>query len=104
MIGSSVLTLLFGVELSLDPIASTVLLGTAVSTAAFHTLIPDHWLPFVLIGRARGWSLRRTAALSGASAIVHTALSLALGLLALGIGVESAKLLGHRLEEGAALR
>ena len=27
--------------------------GTAVATSVLHTLIPDHWLPFVLIGRAR---------------------------------------------------
>jgi len=34
----------------------TLLLATAAATAAFHTLIPDHWLPFVLVGRARRWS------------------------------------------------
>ena len=32
----------------------SLLLLTAAATAAFHTLIPDHWLPFVLVGRARG--------------------------------------------------
>jgi ABC-type nickel/cobalt efflux system permease component RcnA len=66
-------------------------------------LIPDHWLPFVLVGRARGWSLGRTALLSGSSAIVHTALSVALGLVAVAIGIESAGLLGERLEAAAGL-
>ncbi len=80
-----------------------VLLLTAVSTAAFHTLIPDHWLPFVLIGRARRWSLARTAAVSGVSALVHTMLSVALALAALGVGIESARVLGHRLEEASAV-
>jgi hypothetical protein len=83
-------------------VTTTVLLGTAVSTAAFHTLIPDHWLPFVLVGRARGWSLARTAAISGASAAIHALLSLLLGLLAVALGAETANRLGHGLEEVGA--
>lgn len=79
-----------------------VLLGTAVATAAFHTLIPDHWLPFVLAGRARGWTLRRTAAVSGASALLHVGLSLALGLVAVGVGLGGARALGEGLERVSA--
>jgi ABC-type nickel/cobalt efflux system permease component RcnA len=72
-----------------------------VSTAVFHTLIPDHWLPFVLVGRARGWSARRTAAVSGLSALLHVSLSIALGLAAIGIGVGSARALGETLERAS---
>jgi ABC-type nickel/cobalt efflux system permease component RcnA len=79
----------------------SLLLATAVSTALFHTLIPDHWLPFVLIGRARGWSGRTTAAVSGLSAGIHVALSAALGLLAVLVGLEAARVVGETLE-GAA--
>lgn len=80
-----------------------VLLGTAVATAGFHTLIPDHWLPFVLAGRARGWSLRRTAAVSGGSALLHVGLSLALGVAAVGVGVGSARALGEELERVSSI-
>ena len=52
-----------------------LLMATAVSTALFHTLIPDHWLPFVLIGRARGWTGRTTFLVSGLSAAIHVLLS-----------------------------
>ncbi len=76
---------------------------TAAATALFHTLIPDHWLPFVLVGRARGWSARTTAAVSGLSAIVHTLLSIALGLLALRLGQIGARAVGERLERGSGL-
>lgn len=79
----------------------SLLLATAVSTALFHTLIPDHWLPFVLLGRARGWSGRTTAAVSALSAGIHVLLSAALGLLALLLGLEAARSLGKGLE-GAA--
>lgn len=76
---------------------------TAAATALFHTLIPDHWLPFVLVGRARGWSARTTAAVSGFSAVVHTLLSIALGLLALRLGQFGAEAVGERLERGSGL-
>ena len=82
---------------------SSLLLLTAAATAAFHTLIPDHWLPFVLVGRARGWSARTTAAVSGFSAVVHTILSIALGLLALRLGQTAAEAVGERLERGSGL-
>jgi len=81
----------------------SLLLLTAAATAAFHTLIPDHWLPFVLVGRARHWSGRTTAAVSGLSALVHTALSLALGLAALLLGQSVAHAVGERLERGSGI-
>lgn len=81
----------------------SLLLATTVATALFHTLIPDHWLPFVLIGRARGWSLRDTAAWSGLSALVHAALSAALGIATLKVGLEAAHALGERLESASGI-
>lgn len=85
-----------------DAIPSLLLL-TAAATAAFHTLIPDHWLPFVLVGRARGWSARTTALVSGFSAGVHTVLSVALGLGALGLGQAAAHAIGERLERASGV-
>jgi len=81
----------------------SLLLLTAAATAVFHTLIPDHWLPFVLVGRARGWSGRTTAAVSGLSAMVHTVLSVALGVAALLLGQSVAHAVGERLERGSGL-
>lgn len=81
--------------------AVSILLFTAVATAAFHTLIPDHWLPFVLIGRARGWSARETATYSGLSASVHAALSVALGLVTLRVGLSAASAMGRHLESAS---
>lgn len=78
------------------------LLTTALLTSLFHTLIPDHWLPFVLIGRARGWSARTAAAVSGLSALIHSVLSVLLGLCALLFGQTSARLFGETLESSAA--
>jgi hypothetical protein len=80
------------------------LLSTAAATALLHTLIPDHWLPFVLVGRARGWRASTVAFASGLAAVIHAALSVLLGVLALWIGVASTDVLGETLERvGAAL-
>jgi len=81
----------------------SLLLLTAAATAALHTLIPDHWLPFVLVGRARGWSARTTAAVSGFSAFIHTLLSIALGLFALSLGQTAAHAVGERLERASGV-
>jgi ABC-type nickel/cobalt efflux system permease component RcnA len=82
---------------------TSLLFGTALSTALFHTLIPDHWLPFVLIGRARNWSAGKTAAVSGTSALIHATLSVGLGILAVGIGLTWARLLGDSLARASAV-
>jgi ABC-type nickel/cobalt efflux system permease component RcnA len=82
---------------------SYALLSVAVATALFHTLIPDHWLPFVLIGKARGWRVGTTVAVSGVSALIHVALSVLLALLALGLGVTAARAIGESLEQAGAV-
>jgi hypothetical protein len=51
------------------------LTATGFSVAALHAALPTHWLPFVVIGRARGWSRRRTlgaVALAGGGHIFAT--------------------------------
>src|SRR4029453_2546949 len=81
----------------------SLLFLTSVATALFHTLIPAHWLPFVLIGRARGWSLGTTAAVSGISALLHTGLSIVLALVALAIGLRTAHAGGVMLERASGV-
>ena len=79
------------------------LASVAVSTALLHTLIPDHWLPFVLIGNARRWRVGRTIAVSGVAALVHVVLSIALGLGALGLGLTVGLALGETLERAGSV-
>jgi len=37
------------------------LAGTAAVVGALHSVAPDHWVPFMAVERARGWSAARTA-------------------------------------------
>lgn len=66
----------------------TVLLWGAASIAFLHTLIGvDHYLPFILIGKARGWTLRKTLALTALCGVGHVVGSVVLGLVGVGLGV-----------------
>lgn len=79
------------------------LASVAVGTALLHTLIPDHWLPFVLIGNARRWSITETLVVSGFAALVHVGLSIALGFGALGLGLGAGATFGGTLERASSV-
>ncbi len=66
--------------------AGLALVATTIITAVVHTLIPDHWLPFVLVSRAERWSPRRTISVTAASALLHVVVSIALGILIVVLG------------------
>ena len=68
--------------------ALSLLLGSAGALATLHTLIGvDHSLPFIALGRARGWSLRRTLGVTGVCGLVHVASSVLIGLVGVMLGV-----------------
>jgi len=67
-----------------------ILCGTAAFIGFIHTLLgPDHYLPFIMMGRARNWSLRKTSLITILCGLGHVGSSVVLGLIgvALGIGV-----------------
>ena len=78
--------------------AGILLFFAAVSTAAFHTLFPDHWLPFVLVARAKRWPLKRALWVTGFSNLLHVALTVALGMVALVVGLELSQAVGEAME------
>jgi len=64
------------------------LLIGAFLVALVHTAIPSHWLCFVLVGRARGWRLRRTMGVAAAAGALHVVTTVALGILLAKTGQE----------------
>lgn len=54
--------------------------------ALVHVAIPTHWLPFVLVGRAQGWTLSRVMAAAAAAAVGHIATTSVVGVLILVAG------------------
>ena len=69
----------------------SVLLLSAAGVAILHTLAgPDHYLPFIAIGRARGWSTARTIFWTTLCGLGHVGSSVLLALVGvvLGFGLE----------------
>jgi len=66
----------------------TILLVTAASIGFFHTLFgPDHYLPFIVMGRARSWSLPKTAWITALCGVGHIAGSILLGMIGIAAGI-----------------
>ena len=77
-----------------------LLLLTAASIGFIHTLLgPDHYLPFVAMSGARGWSRRRTLWITALCGAGHVLGSVVIGMVGIGIGVSL-----HRLEWLEGLR
>lgn len=65
-----------------------ILTLTAMAIGFTHTLIGvDHSLPFIVIGRAQGWPLRRVMGLTLLCGLGHVLSSVLLGAIGIGLGV-----------------
>lgn len=69
--------------------------ATGFTVAFFHAVLPTHWLPFVLVARARGWSRAKTLMVTLAAGMGHVALTTLLGLLIAWFGFQLDERLGH---------
>jgi nickel/cobalt transporter (NicO) family protein len=79
------------------------LAGVAAGVGALHTLAPDHWVPFAALGRAEGWSARRTALVTAGCGLGHVTVSVLLGAASLVLGLELMQAVGARLENLAGM-
>jgi sulfite exporter TauE/SafE len=71
----------------------TVITITAASIGLFHTLLgPDHYLPFIVMARARKWSLVKTTFITILCGIGHVLSSIVLGIIGIALGVSINKL------------
>ena len=68
--------------------AEIVLLGTTATLAVGHTLLGiDHSLPFIVLGRAKGWTLRHTVAITALCGVGHVASSVVIGTPGVAVGL-----------------
>ncbi len=70
-----------------------ILVATAASIGVAHTLTgPDHYLPFIVLGRARRWPLHRALIITALCGVGHVLGSVALGLVGIGLGIAVGRL------------
>lgn len=73
---------------------STLLLaGTAVTIGFIHTLIgPDHYVPFIVMGEARQWTVRKTMLITFICGLGHVLSSVVLGFIGIAAGISLSRL------------
>ena len=72
-----------------------VLAGTAAGIGFIHTVIgPDHYLPFIVMAKARKWPLPKTLTVSFLCGLGHVLSSVILGFLGLALGIAVTRLEG----------
>lgn len=64
----------------------SVVLASTASIAFIHALAPDHWVPFVGIGRAQGWSPWKMTWVTVLSGLGHVSSSILIGVVGLALG------------------
>ena len=70
-----------------------VLLTTAMGLGFLHTVLgPDHYVPFIAIARARQWSTKKTAWITGICGLAHVGSSVVIGLFGIGLSIKLAQL------------
>lgn len=76
----------------MDAVSWSLVLGAA-GVGVIHTVLgADHYVPFLMMARARGWSASRTLAVAAACGAGHVASSLLLGGVGLALGAGAARL------------
>jgi len=79
----------------------TLLTVTAAFLGFFHTLLgPDHYLPFVVMARARRWSQAKTAWITFLCGLGHIGSSVILGLAGIALGITVTRLEGIEAVRG----
>jgi len=74
---------------------------TAASIGVGHTLLgPDHYLPFVVLARARGWSRTTTVLVTVLCGLGHVGSSVVLGMVGIALGVAVARVEGIESARG----
>ncbi len=72
---------------------TAVLIATAITIGFMHTILgPDHYLPFIMLSKARQWSAFKTALVTIVCGIGHVLSSIALGFVGIALGTAVWKL------------
>jgi len=72
-----------------------VVTGTAAILGLVHTILgPDHYLPFIVMGRARRWSLPKTLLISFFCGLGHVLSSVFLGFVGIALGIAVSRVEG----------
>jgi len=79
-----------------------VLVMSAASLGVIHTLLgPDHYLPFIVLSKARKWTRTRTLWITFISGVGHVTGSVVLGMIGIAMGISLSKLVAFEASRGS---
>jgi nickel/cobalt exporter len=67
---------------------TSALLLAAAGVGFGHAILPDHWVPLAVLGRAQRYPLSRVARLSSLAGVAHVLVSLLLGAIIIAVGLQ----------------
>ena len=78
-----------------------LLVISAATLGVVHTLLgPDHYLPFIVLSRARNWTRSRTMWITFISGVGHVGSSILLGVTGIGRGISLSRLEAIEADRG----
>lgn len=83
--------------------AEFLLIGAVLAVGVFHTMVPDHWLPIVLMARQQKWSTRDTALAALQAGTGHVVSTLLIAVLFWGAGAAIATRFSTWVETATSL-
>jgi nickel/cobalt transporter (NicO) family protein len=69
-------------------VTTPALFAAAAGVGFGHAVLPDHWVPLAVLGRARRYPLSKIARLSGLAGVAHVMLSVVLGAVIIAVGLQ----------------
>lgn len=80
----------------------SVLVLSAATLGMVHTLLgPDHYLPFIVLGKARNWSRPKTMRITFIAGLGHVSGSVILGVIGIAMGISLSKLEAFEANRGS---
>jgi len=78
-----------------------ILIISAASIAFFHTVFgPDHYLPFIVMAKARKWTMLKTSWITFLCGLGHVGGSILLGIIGIAVGIGISKIEGFESFRG----
>jgi len=82
----------------------SVLVVSAATIGVIHTLLgPDHYLPFIVLSKARNWTRTRTMWITFISGVGHVGGSVILGLIGIAMGISLSRMEAIEAHRGSVV-
>jgi ABC-type nickel/cobalt efflux system permease component RcnA len=75
--------------------ATPALIAAAAGVGFGHAVLPDHWVPLAVVGRTQRYPLSKVARLSGLAGVAHVLVSIVLGAVVIGVGLQFRSTVEH---------